>query len=80
MCVNIIDECTGEAVEEAAKGCIREVSDFIAGEIADLSCEPRLGFRFWFSVSVPVPVPTPVPVPAFGFDSPIAVKVWGEQG
>lgn len=31
-CLNIIDECTGEAVEEAAKGCIREVSDFVAGE------------------------------------------------
>lgn len=33
MCVNIIDECTGEAVQEAAKGCIRDVSDFIAGEL-----------------------------------------------
>ena len=32
VCLNIIDECTGEAVEEAAKGCIREVSDFVAGE------------------------------------------------
>lgn len=32
VCLNIIDECTGEAVQEAARGCIREVSDFLAGE------------------------------------------------